>query len=65
MAEVSPAEQLAKRWHQREREQFVQDCYAKFRSGNDVPVTRIRVWIPGLGDLFIDTIQFERSKRKW
>ena len=59
---VIPAEQWAKWKQAKDREDFAQDVYAKFTSGNDVPVTRIRVFIPGLGDLFFDTIQWQRRR---
>ena len=58
---MSPAEKWAKWKQATDREDFVQDVYAKFTSGNDRPVTRIRVHIPGLGDLFFDTLQLPKS----
>lgn len=62
---MSPAEQWAKWKQAKDRVDFVESVYAQFTSGNDVPVTRIRVFIPGLGDLFFDTLQWQRHQERF
>lgn len=38
------------------------EFHARFRSGNDMPVTRVRLPWPGIGEVVVDALRGDKPK---